>query len=469
MLRYLGEKHGRDLIHARQIKARMLADCFREQREFAADDAPTVALHAGRRGGKTSIVLRKMFIKALENPNAFTAYISLTRIGAKKLLWDKLLTLNRKYSVGGIPNTSDLTLKIPNGNTIFLGGCEDESEVEKYRSYGYGYVAIDESGSFPPYIKKLVEDAVEPACAETDGQIHLIGTPGPVCDGYYYDITANPKTPKLHVPTYRWTCRENIYAPNAAAYMASVKERRGWTDETPTFKREWLGLWVPDTDALCYFYDPEINGWDGVLPQVRAPWEATLGVDVGYEPDPTGFVLLKHARDHDTAYVTRSEKHLRMLPSDIATHMQAFCENENVTNIVVDVGGSQNMVKEWATRFRVPLRAPYKKSDKRAHIELLNNDLRRGKVKIKDGLPLIHEMRTVVWDDNREAPDKRYPNDLCDGLEYAHVSSLHYTARNKADEPQTPEEKYEREAEQYEKRLVRSMQREHRRRRLAEL
>jgi hypothetical protein len=94
----------------------------------------------------------------------------------------------------------------------------------------------------------------------------------------------------------------------------------------------------------------------------------------------------------------------------------------------------------------------------------VNDALEAGKLQIKKDLPLIHELNTVVWDEKRKKPDDRNPNDIADGFEYAFIASHYFAAK----EPQkraselTPEERIQREEEQYERRAVKRVRRERR-------
>lgn len=450
-----------------------------KQRAYILDDAPINTAVCGRRGGKTTAGVGRLLVGGLRAPDAFSCYIGLTGKGAKKLVWPELVKMNARYGIGGVPNIADQTLILPNGHTIFLGGCETRGEMEKYRSYKYKNVVVDESGSQGPWLRELVVDIVEPACVDVNGLISLIGSPAVVCDGYFYDLSANPESDE-RVSTHHWTCLDNPFIPGARAWLDRKIKDRKWDPDDPTLLREWYGQWVPDTNKLCFSrFKADINGWDGVLPSLygQSRWEHVLSIDIGYD-DPTSFTLIADARTSDTAYVCSSYKEAHMELSAIFARAREICANKRVRRIVVDAsgGGGKNIVADWSKRFNVPVHFPPDKNVKNAkkdHIALCNNAFADRKLMVNVAAcgDLIHEINTVCWDDKRKNPDPRYPNDCVDGLEYGYMSSYHY-ANVKTEKPKsqlTTEERYAREEEELELREVqriRNQQRADRRSRM---
>lgn len=457
VLRYVARKYGRHEIAAQAALAGLERDTFPKQQALIADGTHMVACRTGRRGGKTTALERKILRAALRAPNSFSAYIALTRRNAKLLLWPELLVLNERYKIGGKPNITDLTLTLPNGHCIILGGADTAGEVDKYRQYRFTTAAIDEAGTFGPWIKNLIEDVIEPATIETRGQILVCGTPGPVCDGYYYDITGNPETTHRHVKQHKWTMLDNPYIPGAEAALREIVRERGWQPDHPTLLREYYGEWVSDHTALVYYFSPDML-WDGALPQSRWPWEHTLSIDVGYD-DPTAFALIAHNREDPNCYVRKTHKEYSLQPSQIAAQVEQYMRNYHVTRIVADLsgGGGKGQVEEWRRRFGIPLHVPPAKNLKREHIALFNDDARKGRVLIHQSActDLIREMQTVCWDAGRDKPDPKYANDCLDAVEYGWASSLHYASKPPpvSLDVLPVEERYAREEAEIEQRL----------------
>ena len=48
-----------------------------------------------------------------------------------------------------------------------------------------------------------------------------------------------------------WNIRDNEAKPAQWANALATKRRRGWSDDHPTWRREYLGEWVADNSELC--------------------------------------------------------------------------------------------------------------------------------------------------------------------------------------------------------------------------
>lgn len=462
--RYYANKYHAHTREAELAVAAIRASLHSKQQQFTDNWIDTIiAGLCGRRAGKSEAIGGKLCQGAMLTPDAYSCYIGLTGKGAKQLMWPVLTRLNNRFSLRARPNVQEGSFTFPNGHKIFLGGAETKGEIEKYRSYKYKLAALDECGSMGPWIKELIKDILLPACIDVRGQIALIGTPGPVCDGYFWEATDDRADHDESVPTYRWTVLDNPFVPGAQAWLAETKEKQGWDDNHPTYLREWMGVWVPDWNKLCFpRFDKVKNNWDGVLPNLhgQGKWEHVLAIDLGYD-DGTSFTDIIDSTACDTAYVKSSYKEVHMELSAVFERARTFCANNRVRRIVVDAsgGGGKNIVADWQKRFNVPLHAPHKdKNAKRNHIALVNNAFsdRKLLVNVEECADLVHEMATVCWDDKRKKPDPRYPNDCTDSLEYGFMESYHY-----AGSPPTPpkstltnEERYAREAEEHEAREV---------------
>ena len=428
-LSYIARQHAASVGEVERVQRLLFAVMTPAQLGPAKTTAKKWAAICGRRSGKTVLGRMLCLLAPLKKPDSFAGYVALSRKNAKLQVWPRLLRMVEKYKIPCRPNHADLTLTYQNGSTLFLGGADSSADIQKYRGLDMSFVLLDEAAAMAdPVLRELVDDILEPTLLDHDGTLAAISTPGPTLAGYLYDQTANPATTDTHVPTYKWTVLDNPHIPHAAGWLVNLRKRNGWDEMHPTYRREWLGEWVADDEALVYHFDFNINGWDGALPAARR-WEYCLGVDVGYSPDPTAFVLVAHAIGHPIAYATHSEKHLEWTPTRIADRIHELTQTHNVTRIVADLGGAggKGLEREWRQRFRVPLHVPLEKNRKREHIALVDDALRAGRLRVKRGLSLIHELNTIVWDSKRQKPSDAYPNDEADALEYAYMAARHYT------------------------------------------
>jgi hypothetical protein len=312
---------------------------FVQQLAFVRDGARYKVACCSRRAGKTVAAAVILLLAALASPGRTCLYITLTRVSGKRIVWRTLLQLNRDHKLGGIPNRSELTLTMPNGAQVWVGGAKDESELDKYRGTdrGYAVVVIDEAQAFPQYLEQLIDEALEPATIETKGTIVLIGTPGRVRSGYFYEAlrgaspellegmnvqaandnaAADDEDAKLARPwsVHHWTIADNPHIDDVADELARIRRRRRWSTSHPTYQREYLGRWVAEHEALVYKYDPVRNGYD---PATLAPgffdgpeWLCVSFVDQGYD-DADALGSLFYRKDQPWIWLVPDEDVIR--------------------------------------------------------------------------------------------------------------------------------------------------------------
>src|SRR5262249_2230472 len=128
----------------------------------------------------------KMIDVAISTPEIACLYISATRQSAKKMAWGPLLTLNREYQLGGVPNYSELSMRFPNGSVVYVLGIDTEKDADKARGIPRLALAIiDESQRYRANILAyLIRDVLRPGTLDagivTNRAIWLMGTPNPL-------------------------------------------------------------------------------------------------------------------------------------------------------------------------------------------------------------------------------------------------------------------------------------------------
>lgn len=275
-------------------RGRKLAE---QQLAFIADKARWKVACCSRRAGKTHACAILLLQYALEVPDALCLYVTLTRLSGKRIVWKRLGKLNREYGLGGEINRSELTITFPNGSEIRVMGCKDEAQADMIRGIDPAprLVVVDEAQAFKDYVQELVEDALEPMLLETKGSLVLIGTPGPVRMGYFYEAARSGDAAMLERSNvaandhaeqrwsvHHWTIEANPFIDDVEDELAKLRQRKGWTADHPTYQREYLGRWVTEADALVYKYDHARNGYTELPPHDGAEWRCVIVVDVGY-------------------------------------------------------------------------------------------------------------------------------------------------------------------------------------------
>jgi hypothetical protein len=243
-------------------------------------------------------------------------------------------------------------------------------------------------------LENLVEDILEPACLDLNGSIWMFGTPSAAAAGYFYDMDQLDRSPwQKHF----WTLLENPHLPGAKEWLARKKEEAGWDENDATFKREYEGQWVRDENSLVYAFNKKRNCAEE-LPDVE--WNYALGIDLGFI-DSTAFVVICWSEEVAETYVVETQKYTGFTSEDIAKKVQYLDSEYQFTRIVADTGGLGKMVvEEMSKRYSLDI-LPAQKRQKHDHIELLNSDLKKGKLLIADvpeNADLIDELELLEWD-----------------------------------------------------------------------
>lgn len=401
--------------------------CFKEQIAFLEDQHRFKAACCSRRAGKTIVCAYHLIETALKNPGTACLYLTLTRLQAKRIVWEPLKEIAERFSLEVIFNETELTLKFSNRSVIYLSGANDKEEVKKYLGFPLKLVYIDESQSFRPYLRELVDDVLAPTLFDYAGTLCLIGTPGPVPVGYFHDITKSEKW-----GNHSWTMLQNPYLKEKSGRepMDLIQEecdRRGITIDDPSIQRQCFGKWVNDSDARVFKWD-EANHFD-VVP-VADKWQYVFGVDLGYD-DADAVAIIGWHPGSSAAYLIAENVMRKQGISELAETVRKLVKLYDPNSIVVDTGGlGKKIAEELTTRFQLPVKAA-EKSDKFTHIELVNDALRTKRLWAKRSSQFAQDSFLLEWDQDKSNGDRKvvseaFHSDICDALLYAYREASHW-------------------------------------------
>lgn len=411
--------------------------CFPEQIAFIRDEATYKTAVCSRRAGKTIACAADLLDTALKKPKAASLYITLSRLNAKRIIWAEVLDINRTYRLGGVPHETELSLKFPNGHIIYFSGAKDRSEVEKYRGFPLVKVYIDEAQAFRNYIASLVDEVLSKSLFDYDGTLCLIGTPGPVPVGYFYEASTSKQWSH-----HGWTMLQNPWLekksgkPAMELIMRDCK-RMGVLPSDPKIQRECFGRWVTDTNSLVFKYDRELNHFESWEPNQRASY--VIGIDLGYDDaDAIAVIGWNPSLTHPGAKPEPSANYLvyetttkKQGITELAAQIGALVNKYNPIAIVIDSGGlGKKIAEELRRRFGLPIKSA-EKSRKFEYIELLNDAMRTKKFFARANGIFAQDCSLVEYDKNKSSGDKyvvsdSYHSDIADAVLYAFRESLHY-------------------------------------------
>ncbi len=395
---------------------------FGPQRKFVDDTSRNKVAVCSRRAGKSFSIAFMLLQHAMKHERSINPYITLTRDSGKDILWPALHDLNDKLDLKlrFRENTGDIIL--PNKSKIIIRGADDKRQIEKLRGPKYPIAVIDEAQGFPHFLHDLIEDVLEPATLDYDGQIVVTGTPNSACAGPFYELTTQSGGWNVHT----WTLRENPHIPNVEAWLDRKRTQKGWDDNHPTYLREYCGVWIRDASCLVFEYNKNVNLIDEPPFESADDWEFVLGIDLGFN-DPTAFVVMAYSQELRQSFVVTSYKETELIPSVVASRVEALMEKYPFTRIVADTGGfGKGYAEEMKKRFSIPVVAA-KKTEKHAYLQMLNGDFRTGSLQVcgRDNQDLLEEISLLQWDlDRMERGQmvmdrRRFQNHLSDALLYA--------------------------------------------------
>lgn len=477
------------------------------QARLEEDPARRVSVRSPRQTGKSTGVMLIVIIRCLEKANSEWVVVGLTRPSIKRIYWSALKQLNKSFELGMEFQHQELTATFKNGSVISFVGAENIGEIEKLRGGRYNGVVVDECKSFAGHVfSNLVHDVIEPALMAKNGQLFVIGTPGDILSGPFYLATC--ETPVVYdLPDgskrqsncpygetskypalwslHQWKLADNttrFYLEDGTSYTLwdkalEIKLLNGWTDDNPTWRREYLGFWVPDDRRRVYRFRPYIHDYVpcpdtkwGLPKEVeQTDWHTVIGVDFGtrdgtaivvwaWHPHVEGlWELYSEVRALDKGSLVVDGKKVklqdRLTVGDIAQWYQEIEEEYGpFDGWPADPAGLATMVIDTLASEHQVYLEPAEKKEKLDHIELFNNDLEAGKIRVRRGSILAEQLFDGRWDEGKlekgkRVEDPQIPNDASDAGLYAFRWCNHRRAQARAEvtQPYSPKwwEKHE--------------------------
>jgi hypothetical protein len=395
---------------------------FGAQLAFATTKSKRALAVCSRRAGKSYSVAMRLLMAGFQFPHSLPVYITMSRAGAKNIVWPALIDLNEKFDLGlqFKQNSGDVVL--PNGSKILLRGAGSFREIDKLRGPKYPIAVVDEAQGFGPGLTYLLQEVLEPATLDYNGSLVVTGTPNAACAGPFFEMATDSKS---SWEVHSWTLLDNPHLPDPHTWLANLRAERGWSEDTSAYLREYCGKWVRDAEGLVFALDSGRNVCTTFDTAGVDDWMYVLGIDLGWN-DPTAFCVVAYSPTRKEKITVESYKEGKLTVSAAAAHIEALKECYPFYKIVADTGGyGKGYVESWNKDYGLGVEAA-KKVDKATHIEFLNSDLRAGVMKIASdkNQALLDEARLLQWDmttvqNGKFVTDKRFEDHLCDAWLYA--------------------------------------------------
>lgn len=399
---------------------------FEEQLALVQDEAKFATAVCSVRAGKSVACAADLTNTAITKPGTTGIYITLTRTMAERIMWKELKRLNHEHGFEAIANEAKLSMKFPNGSIIYLLGANTEVEIEKIRGLSdVALVYLDESQAFRPYIKELVEDVITKRLYDTNGRCRMIGTPGPVLSGYFYDCARSERWGH-----HGWTLHSNHYLHaksglSAAELIQQDCATRGVKVNHPSIQRECFGRWVYDPEALLLNYEEESNHFEE-LPADK--YDYVLGIDFGVK-DSDSLSLLAYSPVSPKTWLAEEIVTPNQGTDALAAQIKGLVEKYGEMRMIADAGAlGKKLVIDLMYRYGFVIEAAHKPG-KMANYRFLNNALRTGMFMAKKGSRFAQDCNLLEQDRKKSTPDKivvRGHSDAVDSVLYAFKESPAY-------------------------------------------
>lgn len=409
---------------------------FPAQNAFIQDPSRYLDAQCSRRAGKTNGLAMRFIQTMKRHPKSQCIYLALTRDSAREIMWPVLQELNDRYKLGCTFVESKLTMTIPNGAKLILMGADMQNFIKRLKGRKYPGVGIDEAQDFGPHLQSLIDDVLTPSISDyADGWLAVTGTPGPVPQGYFFDVTQNRRYGYSH---HEWTLLENPHMPGPAIFIEDLKKKREWDDNHPTLLREWRNKWVLDVESLWIRYKESVNDFKA-LPDIRAKWNYILGIDIGFK-DADALAVLAWSESDPNTYLVEELVTAKQGLTELVEQVQAMYAKYDISKSVIDEGGlGKKLAEEMRRRHSIPVQAA-DKARKQENVEILNDHLRLGKFKASANSRFAQDSYLIQVDWAKSSPNKivikKNPHsDIIDSVLYAFKESPAWSNAPLAKEP----------------------------------
>jgi hypothetical protein len=401
--------------------------CFDKQLKFINDTARFKTAVCSRRAGKTESCAADLVNTAMSGPFKNCAYITLARTSAKRIVWPVIKKIVKDYNIPCKIDNTELTIEFSTGSTIYLGGAKDLGEIEKYRGLSLRLVYIDEAASFKESIlQPLIDDVLAYATLDVNGSICLIGTPGPIPSGAFYEASHSKNW-----SNHKWTIFDNPWikiksGKEPGELLAEERTRKGIDENHPTYRREAFAEWITDEDSRVYKFDASRNLYD-TLPESKT-LEYIIGIDTGFI-DYDAIAVLAYSKYTNTVFLVEEYLKNKQGYTPLVDHIKKLVDKYKPIKSVIDpAAGGKKIQEEIRHRYGINLEVA-EKTRKFEFIEFLNDDLRTSKFKAFKGSQFEEDCYKVEWD--RSNPEKlkvsdRYHTDIGDAVLYGWRACRHY-------------------------------------------
>jgi hypothetical protein len=419
-----------ELAKRNLVRRAMRSSLHGEQRKVWDSKSRRIAVLAGRRSGKTSMMVRLIARELLAcGKDEFVGFSAITRKLAKDLIWEPLKRLNEEHSMGFTFLENEGKITTPGGGFFRVLGFDALPEIEKCRGYKTRAFFMDEVSTVADKVQEIVKSAIGPSLIDLSGLLLIAGTPGPTPDGYWWQASTGQPGFE-HWERFHWTFKENtaLHAAkgcSAADIEAEILKENAFSVHDTAYRREYLAEWVAEVSMLV-FQDFSTSHNVVQMPKARMKgWRYAIGIDFGVV-DSTAWVV---AAWPDTPggggqlmVIVAELKRAGLRADEVSSNTKNLVEHYRPAIVIGDSAG-RVWIDDYNDRYAKQTGRWIEKANKLdvvGQVDSINLQLRSRTLKVATHCQqLITELGKVVWaTEERKKVKTRQEDHLLDAMRY---------------------------------------------------
>lgn len=242
------------------------------QKTVADDPSRMKVLITGRRFGKTFLGIRELCKSAATKPGSTNWAICPSYRMAKQIWWEHLKCKLHELRWIKSSNEAELTIKLKNGSTIALKGCDNPDSL---RGMGLDFVVWDEFQDSP---KEAWTEVIRPTLSDKQGRALFCGTPKGVGSWSHELFTKALNEKDWNAWQYSTIDGGNVPAEEIEAAKRDLDEK--------TFLQEYCATFTTWSGVVAYNFDYKQN-----VKKIEDPEKGILHIGVDFNILPMTAVI----------------------------------------------------------------------------------------------------------------------------------------------------------------------------------
>ena len=225
----------------------------KEARQILNSEAKRILLYGGSRSGKTILLIRNIFIRAIKKTSRHSIFRFRFNHAKASLWYDTIPKLIKAEfdNVGIVENKQDWFYKFPNDSTVWIAGLDDKERTEKVLGNEYSTMFFNE-------ISQISYDSIILATtrlAENSGLTNKI----------YFDCNPPPSTHWAYKIWIKYIDPQTNLALNKNMYQSLLMNPMDNIDNLPNGYIEETLDGLPDRQKRRFKYGEWVDDIEGAL------------------------------------------------------------------------------------------------------------------------------------------------------------------------------------------------------------